>query len=105
MRLRADHGRRGLRPGLACVLMSVIALGLVGLALLVLELAYQPGYDQSHPDYDRYVEVFARLRPKLAARGPTKEDHVDFAPLHNGDWKMACLFGGYTTPVEAMQAL
>ena len=34
-----------------------------------------------------------------------KEDAIDLSRLNNGAWKMACIFAGYTNPLEDMRAL
>src|SRR5258708_7587900 len=91
---------------LAFVLVgSVATLCLVGAVAAVVELSYRPTYDRSDPTYHRYLEAFERLRVPLDQRGAKKEDFVDLSPLNNGEWKTACLFGGYTMPLDEMRAL
>jgi hypothetical protein len=84
---------------------SVIALPALGVAALLVELSYTPAYDQSDLDYQRYSDAFDRLRLQIDSRGTTKEDVIDLSQLNKGEWKMACVFGGYTKPVEKMREL
>jgi hypothetical protein len=84
---------------------SSAALGLLGAIAVVVELSYKPTYDRSDPTYQRFLEAFERLRVPLDRRGATREDLVDLSLLNNGEWKTACLFGGYTMPLEGMRAL
>jgi hypothetical protein len=80
------------------VVGSVAALCLVGAVSVFVELSYRPTYDRSDPTYHRYLGVFERLRVLLDQRGAKGEDFVDLSELNNGEWKTACLFGGYTMP-------
>src|SRR5262245_35602678 len=73
--------------------------------MLLVELSYRPVNNSSDANYRRYMEVFDRLRPALDYRGTTRDDFIDFADLNDGEWKIACLFGGYTYPLETMQML
>jgi hypothetical protein len=84
---------------------SVATLCLVGVVAVVVELSYRPTYDRSDPTYDRYLQAFEHLRVPLDQRGAQKEDFVDLSELNNGEWKTACLFGGYTMPLDEMRAL
>jgi hypothetical protein len=77
----------------------------LGIALLLVELSWTPAYDHSDPNYHRYAEAFDRLRVQLDRRGATNKDFIDLSQLNNGDWKTACLFGGYMYPLGDMQAL
>ena len=94
-----------LRRFLLLFIGSVIALCVIGAVALLVELSHRPTYDQSDPNHRRYVEAFDRLRVPLDQRGATKQDFVDLSQLNKGEWKTACLFGGYTRPLEEMQAL
>jgi hypothetical protein len=90
------------------ILLSLASLGAVcmlGVALLLYQLSHKPAYDQGDPDYRRYEEAFDGLRVKLDRRGTTEEDYVDLSMLNNGEWTTACLFGGYTMPLDEMRAL
>jgi hypothetical protein len=71
---------------------------------LLIELSYQPSYDQAHPDYGRYAETFRRLSVPISRRGITSDDAIDLSELNGGKWQVACVFGGYTNPLEAMRA-
>ena len=74
-------------------------------ALLFVELSWKPAYDQSDPDYQRYSEEFDRLRAQIDSRGTTNDDAIDLSRLNNGEWKTACLLGGYSNPLRTMQEL
>lgn len=41
--------------------------------------------------------------PVLDYHGTTKDDYIDLSELNSGEWTTACLFGGYTDPLEAMR--
>ena len=85
--------------------VSFVVLAMVGIATLLAVLFHRPSYDVTHPNYNYFVEVFERLREPIAFRGMTNEDAVDFSQLNGGEWKVACLFGGYTDPLETMRAI
>ena len=87
------------------LLLFVGSVVLGAITVLLVELSWTPTYDQSDPNYRRYIETFDRLRRELDVRGATNEDFVDLSQLNNGEWKTACLFGGYTYPLNDMQAL
>ena len=87
------------------LLLFVGSAVLGAITVLLFELSWSPTYDQSDPNYRRYTEAFDRLRVQLGKRGATTEDFVDLSQLNNGEWKTACLFGGYTYPLADMQGL
>lgn len=82
--------------------LGLAALPTAAFIALLVEASYKPNYDVNSPDYGRYSEVFARLREQLDQRDPTDEDILDFAALNGGQWTTACLFGGYTHPLDEM---
>jgi len=84
-------------------LASVAGLCVLGIGVLFYELSYKPTYDRSDTDYRRYEEAFKALWLQLDQRGATEEDSIDFSSLNNGEWKTACLFGGYTRPLDEMR--
>jgi len=88
--------------GLVLLAVAITAALFAGIALLR-ELLYKPIYDQPHPNYRHYAEVFDRLRAELDDRGARNGHYVDLSELNDGDWTTACLFGGYTNPLEAMR--
>lgn len=94
-----------LRRLVLLLVVGAAALFAIGAAALLRELLYKPTYDQSHPNYRHFAEVFDSLRPELDYRGTTEDDYIDLSELNSGEWKTACLFGGYTDPLEAMRAL
>jgi hypothetical protein len=87
------------------IIGSLAAVSVLGALALLFELSYRPTYDQADPNYRRYLEVFDRLRPDLDYRGATRDDYIDLSELNNGEWKTACLFGGYTDPLKTIQML
>lgn len=82
---------------LGCILAAVVAMA----ALVVFEP--RPVFDRAHPDYAAFARHFAQAQRSFAAG----EEWVviDLAPLNGGAWRTACLFGGYTRPVEQLIAL
>jgi hypothetical protein len=93
------------RRAILLCLASIAAVCMVGVVDLLYELPYTPTYDQADPDYRRYRDAFDSLQLNLDRRGITEEDYVDLAMLNNGEWTTACLFGGYTMPLDGMRAL
>ena len=83
----------------------IAALPMLAIVVLLVELSYQPAYDRSDSNYQRYSEAFDRLRVQLDRYGTTKDDVIDLSQLNNGAWKVACVFSGYTNPLEEMRAL
>jgi hypothetical protein len=85
---------------------SVIALAILGVVAWLMGLTYKPTCGQSHPDYERYAEALNRLRVSISSRRMIADDDaIDLSELHQGKWKIACVFGGYTSPLEKMRAL
>lgn len=75
----------------------------LGVAMLLLTFLYNPEFDRSDPNYPRYQEAFDVLSSKLDSE--TANLSIDLSHLNNGEWKVACVLGGYTSPVEQMQTL
>jgi hypothetical protein len=42
---------------------------------------------------------------RIDQRRTSTDYSVDLSGLNNGEWKTACLFGGYTNPLDEMRAL
>jgi hypothetical protein len=84
---------------------SVVVLGILVPVAVRFELSYRPTYDQSDPNYPRYLKEFERVRVQLAQLDASDQVSIDLAQLNNGEWKTACLFGGYANPLSKMQAL
>ncbi len=79
----------------AAVVSFALLLGAVGGAIALLErLPIAPiwfFYDDDHPDVRIVRAAFAGKR---AAETP-----VDLSAVNRGDWKVACLVGGYERPI------
>jgi hypothetical protein len=103
-RTRRRLGNGPLRRAIFIFGASFVALAILGVAVLLVALSYRPSYDQAHPEYGRYAEAFHRLSVQFSARGITSDDAVDLSELNRGEWKVACVFGGYTSPLETMRA-
>jgi hypothetical protein len=88
--------------GRLVILLAGCVVALVVGRLLV-EMSYRPTYDWDDPDYRRYSPVFARLRKELDRRDIADQDVIDLSSLNDGNWKTACVFGGYTDPLEEMR--
>lgn len=65
----------------------------------------EPVYDVADPDYAHFSHEFDRLAAAFEHREPTARDTLDLAPLNGGRWTTACLFGGYTDPVEKLERM
>jgi hypothetical protein len=95
----------GLRRFVVALSAGITALAMLVVASLFAALFHEPAYDQSHPDYHRYAEAFNRLSVPISQRGITNEDAIDLFELNGGEWKTACIFGGYTNPLDKMRTL
>lgn len=83
-----------------------VVLGCIGLAsvsFVAIIANSEPAFDQSHPDYTSFAAVFAQADRALNAG--QSYVIIDLAPLNGGAWKTACLFAGYTHPIEHMEQL
>lgn len=90
---------------LRCFLVAIAALFLLAVAVLISALSYTQTYDRSDLNYSHYLSVFDQVSGELAGGGRLAKDyHIDLAPLNNGEWKTACIFGGYNRPVDYMEA-
>jgi hypothetical protein len=78
------------------------AAALIGLVALLV-LSPKPDFDRAHPDYAYFAERFEEAR-RIFASGRNHAT-IDLAHLNGGAWRTACLFGGYTHPIEKMDAL
>ncbi|MEI2296544.1 hypothetical protein [Ensifer sp. MJa1] len=56
-----------------------------------------PTYDTDDPDYAYFAGLFDAARKA--------EQVADMERLNGGDWKTACIFGGYVHPIEEMEKL
>lgn len=72
---------------------TILSIGLCTLALS----ACKPNYDTDDPDYGYFANLFKAAQ--------TKEQVADMSRLNGGDWKTACIFGGYENPVDDMEKL
>jgi hypothetical protein len=90
-----------LRAALLFLLGSTCAAVAAVAALIAFQA--RPAFDRTHPDYASFAAHFAAARRAFAA----EEDRavIDLALVNGGAWREACLFGGYTNPVERMEAL
>ena len=92
-----------------CIWIATVCFALVGGAavlvfgFLLYAVFQSPDYDKSHPDYARYEGVFARLEKQMYET-PRGQQAIDLSQLNDGDWETACIFGGYTDPLEEMQS-
>jgi hypothetical protein len=98
------------RPTAILRAFGFVALGCIGIAtvgffaaIALIIMASKPEFDQSHPDYAAFADVFDQAERALNAG--ERYVLIDLAPLNGGAWKTACLFSGYTRPVEHMERL
>jgi hypothetical protein len=66
-----------------------ILAGAIFFIVWFLKPVFWPAYDTDHPDYQR-------LAVSLGER------EIDLSQLNNGNWQIACIFGGYTDPVSTL---
>lgn len=86
---------------LRIILFVLIAAPVAAVVLLVaVTVLGRPDHDHAHPDYGNFAGRFAEVRRAFAAGERGAE--IDLAPVNGGAWQLACLFGGYTRPVERM---
>lgn len=91
--------RVALAIALAPLLMKTLMV--LGVAVFVIhEKLNPPDYDLAGPDVEHFAPLF-----KAISRSPDGSGTLDLAPLHGGRWFMACGFGGYTDPVQALKKL
>ncbi|KAA5602193.1 hypothetical protein F1193_06050 [Blastochloris sulfoviridis] len=60
----------------------------------------RPTFDRADPDYGAFAERFAQAARAL---DDGRAASVNLAPATGGAWRTACLFGGYTWPIEEME--
>lgn len=99
----AGPALRILRAALLVVLGGICTFA-VGIAVLIAIIVFdKPDFDRAHPDYAQFVARFAAAQRALEAG--ERWAVIDLAPVNGGAWRTACLFGGYTSPVQRMEAL
>ena len=102
-----DHRSRGLLF-LARVILwlfsGLSALWLLAIVVFSIEAACRPKYDENHPDYRRYSELFNHLADQASRPSLPHEHTIDFSGLSGGQWTTACLFGGYTDPLREIES-
>lgn len=85
----------------------LMLLGCIGATILAIVASVmfepRPVFDRDHPDYGPFASQFARAEKAFSAG----EDWavIDLAPVNGGAWRSACLFGGFTRPVERLLSL
>ncbi|HEY8563982.1 MAG TPA: hypothetical protein VIL65_00650 [Beijerinckiaceae bacterium] len=84
------------------ILLGCTGAAVVAMAALIMSQP-RPMFDRAHPEYATFAARFAEAQRAFAAG----EDWavIDLAPVKGGAWRTACLFGGYTRPVERLEAL
>ncbi len=82
----------------------MVALAIAAGGVLLVQMLPRVQYNRDDPDYERFSRTFSQIGEQLARRDAKGEAMVDFSNLNNGDWRIACVFGGYTNPLQDMQA-
>lgn len=90
-----------LLPGMVAAMLVIAAVPALFFLLIILEP--RPDYDDDDPRYAGFVADFDRLDAEIRRAGALHT--MDLASLNNGDWKTACLFGGYKNPLHEMRGL
>ncbi|KQQ79028.1 hypothetical protein [Aureimonas sp. Leaf324] len=93
----------GLR-GAKRVVSAVPCVGLFLFGLLGVISSDHTYFDRANPDYARIAEQLGQAVQR-ARQGATDADGLDLSTIHGGNWRTACLFGGYTYPSRTMQRL
>lgn len=81
---------------------------------MVRGIIWGPASDTSHPDFAQLSSQFEQTRAAFdrefhwRRENPLvkREEHhpvIDLASVNRGSWKKACLYGGYTSPINAMR--
>lgn len=83
------------------VVLGCIGLGSISFVVTIAKSA--PSFDRFHPDYATFAAVFDQA--DRAFNAGQSYVIIDLAPLNRGAWKTACLFAGYTHPIEEMERL
>ena len=83
------------------VVLGCLGLGSISFVVTIAKSA--PSFDRSHPDYATFAAVFDQA--DRAFNAGQSYVIIDLAPLNRGAWKTACLFAGYTHPIEEMERL
>jgi hypothetical protein len=74
-----------------------LAFGAV-IVLVCVELGFEPEYDSFGPDFEHFDGVFSQYN---SDQYPIQT--LDLAPLNGGNWIGACVFGGYSDPIEVAE--
>lgn len=84
------------------VLLSIAAACIV--ALVIRELFWKPRYDEGDPRYAAIAQQLSQTHQAFAA-GDYSRNELDLTSLNGGKWITACVFGGYTYPLNEMTNL
>ena len=89
---------------LACIGVATVGFGAaMALMTALIITGSKPAFDQFHPDYAAFTAAFNQSDRALnAGQRPVV---IDLAALNGGAWATACLFTGYTRPIEHMERL
>lgn len=93
---------------LAEFLAAVIVIGLftsllaAAVAILHLGAGSLPG--ENNPQYAQFLSELERYRTILKGRAVQEGDELDISTLNGGNWRTACLVGGYKDYVKVINA-
>ncbi len=93
--------------GNTALVIVLLALSIplhVFVAILVIAAFDTTQFDDDDPRYQFLVQQFSEHRGPYGSGIPIPRT-IDLAPLNNGQWTMACIFGGYNDPLEDIEKL
>ncbi|WP_395450267.1 hypothetical protein ACHMW7_10960 [Aminobacter sp. UC22_36] len=84
------------------------AITLLGAAAIVLACTafifattWKPPYDDANPKYRFLTEQIGEIADRWS-KGDHRRSAVDLALLNDGNWTIACIYGGYGNPLDEM---
>jgi hypothetical protein len=85
-------------------LSAVVIVGITVVAAGFLWIALDDHWTgQDKPDYEPIASELKRYRAVFKGRPPAKGDELDLSGLNKGDWRTACLVGGYNNYMRVMK--
>jgi hypothetical protein len=96
----------GRRIGLVVLVALAGAIGLFAIlaALLWYETSYNPRYDRDSRFYNEYAFILSEAE-RAIRNGSREPVTIDLLKINDGNWKTACLIGGYKDPIAIMRQM
>lgn len=80
---------------LAAAVVIGLFTGLLATAVAILHLGTASLPGENNPQHSQYLSELERYRTILKGRPLQKGDDLDISTLNGGNWRTACLVGGY----------